>query len=259
MEVKISASTNPPPISSLNEYVSKLNETNVDYIHCDVMDGHFVKAKTFNHKKVAQIKSLTDKPLDVHLMVKHPQGKIKKYVKAGADIISIHYEAFKNKKKLLSVLQNIKKLGAFAGLAFNPSTSVLDILPYIYYCDLLLVMSVVPGKSGQEFMPETLLRLNTINKFLKAQGLDVVVEVDGGVNNKNLPLLIEKGVNSVVMGSYLYNSEDLQKTISKAKSVAQKAEITPAKQQKLIKSKISKSTKQEDKTPKKPTKKLKQK
>lgn len=219
MSIKISASTNPPKLEDLNEYIQKLNQTEVDYIHCDVMDGKFVKAKTFNHKKVAQIKALTDKKLDVHLMVKNPKNKIKKYAKAGADILTIHYESFKNKGKIIDILQKIKKEGVFAGLSFNPTTSVLEILPYIYFCDMLLVMSVVPGKSGQEFMPETLVRLDTILKFLKKQKMEVAIEVDGGVNDKNLPLLKEKKVDSVVMGNYLYTAKNLKKTIEKLKQI----------------------------------------
>ena len=219
MSIKISASTNPPKLEELNEYIQKLNQTEVDYIHCDVMDGKFVKAKTFNHKKVAQIKALTDKKLDVHLMVKNPKNKIKKYAKAGADILTIHYESFKNKGKIIDILQKIKKEGIFAGLSFNPNTSVLEILPYIYFCDMLLVMSVVPGKSGQEFMPETLVRLDTILKFLKKQKMEVAIEVDGGVNDKNLPLLKEKKVDSVVMGNYLYKAKNLKKTIEKLKQI----------------------------------------
>lgn len=237
MAIKISASTNPPKLDMLNDYILKLNQTDVDYIHCDVMDGKFVKAKTFNAKKVKELKTLTDKPLDVHLMVKNPGCKIKGYAKAGAHIITIHYESVKNKNKLITLLQKIKKYGAFAGLSFNPTTSVLEILPYIYFCDMLLVMSVVPGKSGQEFMTETLLRLETINKFLKKQKMEVVIEVDGGVNDKTLPLLLDKGVDSVVVGSYLYKSEDLSKTITSLKNLT----IIPEK--KVIKSTTKEKTK----------------
>lgn len=216
MPIKISASTNPPQLCDLNDYISKLDKEDIDFIHCDVMDGKFVKAKTFGSKKVRELKTLTSKPLDVHLMVKNPGRKIKGYAKAGANVITIHYESVRNKKKLIPMLQKIKKYGCFAGISFNPSTSVLEILPYIYFCDMLLVMSVVPGKSGQEFMPETYLRLDTINKFLKKQKMEVVVEVDGGVNEKNIASLIEKKVDSVVMGNYLYKAENLTQAIKKA-------------------------------------------
>lgn len=220
MAIKISASTNPPKtIEELFDYIQRLNKTDVDYIHCDVMDGKFVKAKTFGARVVKLIKARTEKELDVHLMVKHPSHKIRGYVRAGADIVTVHFEAYKNKKNLIKTLQKIRKLGVFAGLSFNPATSVLDILPYLYYCDMLLVMSVVPGKSGQTFMPETLLRLKTINEFLKEQGLETQIEVDGGVNDNNLKNLIELNVNSVVMGNFLYTCKNLKTTISKLKKI----------------------------------------
>ena len=145
------------------------------------------------------------------------------------------------KNKIVDVLQNIKKFGAFAGLSFNPTTSVLEILPYIYFCDMLLVMSVIPGKSGQEFMPETLVRLDTINKFLKKQKMDVVLEVDGGVNDKNVSLLKEKNVDSVVLGNYLYTSGDLKNAISKIKTDEKKPELV--KENKAVKSKKEKPKK----------------
>ena len=215
----LSASTNPPKtIEDMFNYIKKLEETQVDFIHCDVMDGHFVKAKTFNHKVVKQISKISKKKLDVHLMVKNPSYKLKKYAQAGATYITVHFEVYKNKNKLKRDLQKIKNFGCFAGLSFNPSTSVLDVLPYITYCDMLLVMSVVPGKSGQEFMMETLVSLDTINNFLAKQKLKPLIEVDGGVNSKTLPLLKDKKVSSVVMGSYLYNCKNLKTEVEKIKS-----------------------------------------
>lgn len=215
----LSASTNPPKTKQeMLSYIKSLDKTEVDFIHCDIMDGHFVKVKTFNHNVVKEISKITQKKLDVHLMVKNPSFKIKKYAHAGAYSITIHFEAYKNKKKLIKDLQKIKTYGCFAGLSFNPNTSVLDVLPFIYYCDILLVMSVIPGKSGQEFKKETLLRLDVINKFLKDQKLETVIEVDGGVNYKNLPLLFEKNVSSVVMGAYLYGSKNLKQEVKKIKN-----------------------------------------
>lgn len=219
MSISISASTNPPKIEDLPDYLKKLDKTNIDYIHCDVMDGKFVSSVTFDYKMLKTIKHLTTKKLDVHLMVVNPSRKIKKYIKNGADILTIHFEAYKNKKKLLNDLLNIRKFGAFAGLSFNPSTPVDDILPYIFFCDMLLVMSVVPGKSGQSFIPETLDRLKEINKFLSSQELEVTIEVDGGVNKDNLPKLINAGVKSVVIGNFLYTSENINKTVEDLKSL----------------------------------------
>jgi len=156
-EIKISVSTNPPKVSDLIDYIEVLNKTSADFIHCDVMDGKFVPANTFNHEMVDKINQKTEKPLDVHLMVKRPFSKIKKYVEAGADILTVHYESFICKKRLVKCLKEIYKLGAKAGLSFSPKTKVEDILPFIPYCQNILIMSVVPGKSGQKFI-EAMIR-----------------------------------------------------------------------------------------------------
>lgn len=220
MSIILSASTNPPKTEEeMYSYIAKLDKSEVDFIHCDVMDGKFVENKTYNHKDVKIINTITNKKLDVHLMVKNPTFKIPKYIHAGADVLTIHFESYKNKKKLIKDLQKIRRLGAFAGLSFNPDTQVVEILPFVSYCDMLLVMSVVPGKSGQKFMEETYARLCTINSYLASEGLEVAIEVDGGVNLQNLPKLIECSVTSVVMGNYLYTTKDLNKTIKQIKAV----------------------------------------
>lgn len=215
----ISASTNPPKLEDLTAYIEKLNKTDVDYIHCDVMDGEFVSTKTFSHKTVKEIKSQTSKPLDVHLMTKNPEKTYKKYIKAGANILTVHFEAFKNKDKLVKVLSNIRKKGCFAGLSFKPETKINEILPLIPFCDLLLVMSVTPGKSGQEFLSQTYKRLDEINTYLKEQKLEIVIEVDGGVKDENLVKLKEKGVQMVVMGNFLFLSKDLKQSVENIKSM----------------------------------------
>ncbi len=219
MSLLISASTNPPNLENLLEYIKKLDNTDVDYIHCDVMDGKFVKSTTFNHKIVKKIKEITSKKLDVHLMVQKPSNKIKKYIKSGADILTIHFESYKNKNKLTKDLLSIKKGGTFAGLSFNPTTEIKEILPFIYFCDMLLVMSVTPGKSGQEFIESTFDRLKEIKDYLKHQNIEVTIEVDGGVNNKNAKTLKENGVNSVVLGNYLFTSKDLKGAVNLIKNI----------------------------------------
>ena len=215
--MKISASTNPPEIALLKSYISSLNMKDIDFIHADIMDGKFVESKTFDHKMIAKLREVTSIPFDVHLMTLSPQRKIKKYIKAGADIVTVHYEAFKNEKQLIKTLQRIRKLGAFAGLSFRPDTSVEKILPYLSYVDVLLVMSVMPGKSGQTFMPETLQRIEQINAYLLAEDLSLAVEVDGGVNDKNIAALKALDVNMVVLGSYLYSSQNIDEAIEKIK------------------------------------------
>ena len=215
--MKISASTNPPEIALLKSYISSLNMKDIDFIHADIMDGKFVESKTFDHKMIAKLREVTSIPFDVHLMTLSPQRKIKKYVKAGADIVTVHYEAFKKEKQLIKTLQRIRKLGAFAGLSFRPDTSVEKILPYLSYVDVLLVMSVMPGKSGQTFMPETLQKIEQINAYLLAEDLSLAVEVDGGVNDKNISALKALDVNMVVLGNYLYSSKNIDESIEKIK------------------------------------------
>ena len=219
MSIKISASTLPPAKEDLKQYILELNKTNVDFLHCDVMDGHFVKNKTYGIKEIAEIKKITNKKLDVHLMVKHPTLKLKRFINAGSNILTIHYEAYKNKKKLIKDLQKIKELGAKSGLAFNPNTSVLDILPFIYFCDVLVIMSAKPGFGGQKFMPETFVKIDTIKSFLKKQKLKVMLEVDCGVNNENLPTLVEKEVDCVVIGKYLYSSKNYAELVNNIKLI----------------------------------------
>ena len=215
--MKISASTNPPEIALLKNYISSLNMKDIDFIHADIMDGKFVENKTFDHKMIIKLREVTSIPFDVHLMTLSPQKKIKKYIKAGADIVTIHYETFKDGKHLIKTLQRIRKLGAFAGLSFRPDTSVEAILPYLSYVDVLLVMSVMPGKSGQTFMPETLQRIEQINAYLLEEDLSLAIEVDGGVNDKNIASLKALDVNMVVLGNYLYSSKNIDEAIEKIK------------------------------------------
>ena len=211
--MKISASTNPPKIENLQEYLSKLNMQDIDFVHVDIMDGKFVSTKTFDYKFLPKLREVTSLPFDVHLMTEKPKRKVKKYIKNGADILTVHYESFKNAKSVQKTLQNIRKHGAFAGLSFRPDTNIEEVLPLVPFADVLLVMSVMPGKSGQEFMQETLSTLDRVNQYLKEHDLSVVVEVDGGVNDINITELKKRGVGMVVVGSYLYNSKDYAKAI----------------------------------------------
>ncbi len=215
----ISASTNPPQFADLPAYIARLNDTAVDYIHADVMDGRFVQNTTFSHEMVRKIKRLTSKPLDVHLMTETPNRTYKKYIDAGANILTVHFETFKNSKSLIKLLTNIRRHGCFAGLSFRPDTPVSKILPVVPYCDLLLVMSVIPGESGQKFLPQTYNRLSELNDYLENENLDVVVEVDGGINPDIARELKAKNVQMVVVGSALYTSQDLNKIVQDFKSL----------------------------------------
>jgi len=241
MSIKISASTNPPPIEKLGDYIKELNGLDIDYIHCDIFDGHFVPTFTFSFDKVAEIKKTAKLPLDVHLMVVKPQKVVKKFIKAGADILTVHYEAFgelrddntlqiqskqqvagriaKNKKRLIKTLLKIAKLGALPGLAVKPETPIKDILDIVPYCGLILIMSVEGGYSGQEFIEGTYKKIKELKTFLKKAGYnDILIEVDGGVNTKNVKKAAGCGVDMVVVGHTLYASQNRAETVKELKS-----------------------------------------
>lgn len=213
MSILVSASTNPPKECELMQYIADLAKTEVDYIHCDIMDGKFVPNKTLNHKIVGKIHKLTSKPLDVHLMVQKPWRVACKYIKNGASIVSVHFEAFDNSKLLVKTLQKIQKMGAFASLAINPTTAVGEIEQFLPLCDMVLVMSVQPGKSGQKFLPETLQKISLLHQAADRQKANFVVEVDGGVMPDIASTLAKNKVNVVVMGNALFLSTNRPQTI----------------------------------------------
>lgn len=214
-KIDISVSTNPPKVEELIDYIAQMNCLDVDLIHCDIMDGKFVENKTFDYKKVKEIRKCTNLPLDVHLMTSSVSN-IKKYIKAGANIVSLHFEIFSSTEKLIKTLMCIGKVGIQAGLAINPDTEVEKIFPIIPYCNSITIMSVVPGKSGQKFMPESLEKIKAIRKYSKSLGIsDLTIEVDGGINDKNITDIISAGANRVVVGNYIYSAKDRSLAVEK--------------------------------------------
>lgn len=211
-KIYVSASTNPPKESELIDYVRKIDGI-VDFMHCDVMDGKFVESKCLPSKMVKQINGISTVKLDVHLMIQSPIKKIKDFAKAGANIITVHYEALGTKTKVIHCLNKIKEFGCMRGLAINPDTPVEQIKPYLPLVDVVLVMSVVPGKSGQEFMKSVLPKIKTLSQLRFAKQYKYMIEVDGGINNKNSTILINNGADILVSGSFLYKSKDFKQTI----------------------------------------------
>lgn len=211
-KVMVSASTNPPKEDDLIDYVKKIDGI-VDFMHCDVMDGKFVDSKCISSEKVKEINKISTVKLDCHLMVKNPTRKIKKFAKAGANLITVHYEAFKTKTGLKHCLNKIKELGCMCGLAINPDTKIEQIKKFLPIVDVVLVMSVVPGKSGQEFMFSVLHKIKTLSQIRFAKGFKYLIEVDGGINNKISATLINNGADILVSGSFLYKSNDYKQTI----------------------------------------------
>jgi ribulose-phosphate 3-epimerase len=203
--IKLAPSILSADFTRLGVQIAEVARAGADYIHVDVMDGHFVPNITIGAPVVAAIRPLTSLPLDVHLMIEHPERYIPEFVHAGADIITVHVEASPH---LQSTIELIKKLGVKAGVSVNPPTPLSAVDEFIHHVDLVLVMSVNPGFGGQSFIPETLPRIENMRKILDARGLSAELEVDGGINADNAPDIVKAGANVLVAGNSVFRAED---------------------------------------------------
>jgi len=203
--IKLAPSILSADFARLGEQVAEVARAGADYIHVDVMDGHFVPNITIGAPVVAAIRPLTSLPLDVHLMIEHPERYISEFVHAGADIITVHVEASPH---LHGAIELIKKLGVKAGVSLNPPTPLSAVDKFIHHVDLVLIMSVNPGFGGQPFIPETLPRIENMRKILDGRGLSAELEVDGGINVENAPDIVKAGANVLVAGNSVFRAED---------------------------------------------------
>lgn len=190
-------------MSSQLDYIKKMQNFGADMYHLDVMDGLFVKNQTVDYTYLEQLKMSSILLLDVHLMVQNPTKVISKYAKAGANILTIHYEAFDDDKKFIKALKKIRKLEMMAGIALDLDTSVESIEPFLKYCDLVLIMSVKAGKGGQQFSESAIKKIKALRKL----DSKILIEVDGGIDNISSQKAVKAGADIVVSGSYIYNNE----------------------------------------------------
>ncbi|TYB79226.1 ribulose-phosphate 3-epimerase [Bizionia myxarmorum] len=202
---------------NLQRDTEMVNNSDADWFHIDVMDGHFVPNISYGFPIIEAIKKYATKPLDVHLMIEKPERYIEKFAKVGADIITVHYESTVHLHRTLS---QIEDAGCKAGIVLNLTTpvSVLeDILPKCY---MVLLMSINPGFGGQKFENITYNRIKKLRKMIDDQGLNTRIEVDGGVTDKNIKQLVEAGADAFVAGSHVFKSDNPTETIKELKALA---------------------------------------
>ncbi len=214
MSVKVSPSILAADFSNLHKDCKEIDKTNADWFHLDVMDGVFVPNISFGMPIVKSIRNLTDKPLDVHLMIVKPERYIDKFIEIGSDIITVHVEATENMKKIIS---RIHKSSLKSGIAINPETPINKLESYIDEIDLVCLMGVNPGFAGQRFIEKTYERLQELRNLIDSKNLKTLIEVDGGVSKKNFKRLKLLGADVLVAGSYIFNSDNYSLAVDSLK------------------------------------------
>lgn len=214
MMIKIAPSILSADFAELGRAVKEIDEAGADYIHIDVMDGHFVPNITFGLPVIEAIRPYSDKPFDVHLMIEKPERYIADFARAGADIISVHVEACPHVHR---TIQQIKEAGCRAGVVLNPATPVEMITHILPDVDLVLLMTVNPGFGGQAFIPNVLDKIRAVKKAADVVNPELEIEVDGGVNRETAKDCLEAGANVLVSGSALFRQENKAKAIEELK------------------------------------------
>ena len=194
----------------LGEEIALVESLGAEYLHFDVMDGHFVPNISFGVPVLASISKCHQMINDVHIMISEPKKYIEKFAEAGADIITFHYEACEDQDEVQDVIDLIHSFGVKAGMSIKPATPVELVQPFLGDLELVLVMSVEPGFGGQSFIPESLDKISYLRKMIDLNGYLCLVEVDGGINEKTAKLCREAGVDILVAGSYLFGKADIE-------------------------------------------------
>lgn len=200
----------------LGEEVQMVNESQADWLHVDIMDGRFVPNISFGMMIVEAVKKVAQKPLDVHLMIVEPEKYIESFRKAGADVITVHYEACPH---LHRTLQQIKDTGAKAGVALNPHTPISLLEDVIEMIDVVLLMSVNPGFGGQKFIYQTIPKIRQLKHMITVRNTPTLIEIDGGVGLQNAEAILQAGADVLVAGSSVFKAEDPKAVIVKLKSI----------------------------------------
>ena len=210
--IKISPSVLTSDFLELKDSVKKLEDAGVDMLHLDVMDGEFVPNISFGNPVIKSIAKHTDLPLDVHLMIDRPH----RYIREFADYLGFHYEAGSDVAETLKI---IRECGCKSCLTIKPCTEPEEIYSYLPLCDMVLVMSVEPGFGGQKFLTSALDKLRKLNAEIKRQGLNIELEVDGGINAQTAPLAVEAGATVLVAGNYIFSADDMSSRVAEIKNL----------------------------------------
>jgi len=195
---------------NFNESIKKLNQTSTDYFHVDIMDGKFVNNTSFSFEQISNISKFIDKPLDIHFMVEDPNNYIEKYKLLNPEYMTIHFEINNIDKYVKQIKDNNIKVG----ISIKPETKVEEIFYLLNDVDLILIMSVEPGYSGQEFIKSSLDKVKSLKQYIINNKLKDIIEIDGGINNTNSKLCIDNGVDILVSGSYITNEKDYENQIN---------------------------------------------
>mgnify|MGYP002515712219 FL=1 len=218
-QVLVAPSTHPCPLGDLLEYAKSLLANGADWLHCDIMDGKFVADKTFDELALALVARRVNLPMDVHLMVVDPMDKIPAFATAGATSITVHYEAFGSTLEIMQAINLIHDSGCKAGIAIKPATPVVSIANLLPFVDIVMVMSVEPGKSGQPFLPNSNSKIAELHAIRHRNRYEYLIEVDGGINRKNVGTVVSLGADVVVLGSAMYTADDRRDLIDFIKCV----------------------------------------
>ena len=202
--------------TNLSQQIRLVEMAGADWIHCDVMDGHFVPNITFGPFIVEAVNRITNLPLDVHLMIENPELYVQDFIQAGADYITVHVEEVIHLNRLVN---QIKELGAKAGVVINPSTPVQSIKDVAEYIDLLLIMTVNPGFGGQKFIPNSIRRIHEAVELREKFHAKFLIEVDGGINNQNIKVVSDAGADVFVAGASIFKADNVSAATTELKNL----------------------------------------
>lgn len=213
-KIIVSPSILSADFANLERDIKKVEDCGADWVHVDVMDGHFVPNITIGIPVVKALQPVTKLPLDVHLMIENPGKYVEQFAKAGADILTFHYEAVE-KEEIIPLINKIKSLGVKVGISIKPKTAPQVLEEFLPLVDLVLVMTVEPGFGGQKFMSDCADKIEYIKKYAKTE---LIIQVDGGINAQTGKICTQKGATSLVAGSYIYGAADKKVAIESLKN-----------------------------------------